>query len=133
MNRQDRQRDCHVHPRSPARLRGTAGLTSSLTAAISVGGWPVREQRLRDAHETVAALHNQLGLTPSLETRTRRFLWPALQGHRRRRFTAALREAVTDPQVRQLPLTGAIDQFVDSTDATGNLDFGRACAEAAVH
>ena len=47
------------------------------------------------------------------------------------RFTAALREAIADPQISRLPLTGAIDQFADSTDATGNLRFTRACAAAA--
>jgi hypothetical protein len=43
-----------------------------------------------------------------------------------------LREAVTDSQVRRLPLAGAIDQFIDSTDATGNLDFRRSFTEAAI-
>ena len=47
-----------------ARLPDTAGLTASLTAAISAGGWPAREPRLREAYETVVALHNELGLTP---------------------------------------------------------------------
>ena len=47
------------------------------------------------------------------------------------RFTAALREAITDPAVRRLPPTGAVDQFIDSTDALGDLGFLRACAGAA--
>lgn len=33
------------------------------------------------------------------------------------RFTAALAATIRDPAVRDLPLTGAVDQFVDSTDA----------------
>jgi hypothetical protein len=48
------------------------------------------------------------------------------------RFTAALREAIADPQIRHLPLTGAIDQFTDSTDAIGRLGFLRVCARAAI-
>jgi predicted N-acetyltransferase YhbS len=115
-----------------ARLPGAAAVTASLTAAVSAGNWPVREQHLRDSYETVAALHNQLGLTDPLDTRTRGFYDRPYQVIGAARFTAALREAITDPQVRRLPLTGAIDQFVDSTDAAGNLRFLRACTDAAV-
>ncbi|MGH3149587.1 MAG: DUF4037 domain-containing protein [Streptosporangiaceae bacterium] len=115
-----------------ARLPGTAGLTASLTAAITGGSWPDREQHLGDAYETVAALHNQLRFTPPLDTRTHRFYDRPYQVIGASRFTAALREAITDPQVKRLPVTGAIDQFVDSTDAAGDLRFLRACAEAAI-
>lgn len=114
-----------------ARLPGTAGLTASLTAAISAGGWPAREQRLREAYETVAALHNELGLTPPLDPRTRPFHDRPYQVIGAERFTAALREAISDPAVRRLPPTGAVDQFIDSTDALGDLGFLRTSAGAA--
>ena len=114
-----------------ARLPDTAGLTASLTAAISAGGWPAREQRLREAYETVAALHNELGLTPQLDPRTRPFYDRPYQVIGAGRFTAALREAISDPAVRRLPPTGAVDQFIDSTDALGDLGFLRACVAAA--
>jgi len=48
------------------------------------------------------------------------------------RFAAALREAITDPRIRELPLVGAIDQFIDGTDAVGDLRFLRACAATVV-
>jgi hypothetical protein len=115
-----------------ARLPGTGGLAASLTAAISGDSWPARQQHLSDACEAVATLHNQLELTPPLDTRTRPFYDRPYQVIGAARFTAALREAVTDPQVRRLPLAGAIDQFIDSTDAIGNLDFLRAFTEAAI-
>lgn len=115
-----------------ARLPGTAAMVASLTAAISGDGWPEREPYLRDAYETAAELHNQLGLTPPLDTRTRRYYGRPYKVLGATRFTAALREAITDPQVRRLPLTGAIDQFVDSTDASGNLDRRLALTEAAI-
>ncbi|HEX3960492.1 MAG TPA: hypothetical protein VHZ03_28285 [Trebonia sp.] len=99
---------------------------------MSAGNWPAREQHLRDAYETVASLHNQLRLTPPLDTRTRRFYDRPYRIISAARFTAALRDAVTDPQVRRLPLTGAIDQFVDSTDAAGDLGSLRPCARGAV-
>jgi predicted N-acetyltransferase YhbS len=114
-----------------ARLPGIGGLTASLTAAISAGSWPVRQQHLRDAYETVAALHNQLGLTTPLDTHTRGFYDRPYQVIGAARFTAALHEAITDPQVRRLPLTGAVDQFVDNTDAAADLRFLRACVRAA--
>jgi Domain of unknown function (DUF4037) len=114
-----------------ARLPGIAGLTASLAAALSAGSWPVREQHLREAYEAVAARHNQLDLTPPLDTRTRGFYDRPYQVIDAARFMAALREAITDPQIRQLPPTGAIDQFVDNTDAAVHLRFLRACATAA--
>jgi len=114
-----------------ARLPGIAGLTASLAAALSAGSWPAREQHLREAYQTVAARHNQLGLTPPLDTRTRGFYDRPYQVIDAARFAAALREAITDPQIRQLPPTGAIDQFVDNTDAAVHLRFLRACAAAA--
>jgi Domain of unknown function (DUF4037) len=114
------------------RLPGTGPLAACLTAAVSGGDWPTREQHLRDAYEMVAALHNQLGLTPPLDTRTRRFFERPYQVVDAARFAAALREAIADPRIRQLPHTGTIDQFTDSTDAAGDLRLLRACAAAAV-
>jgi Domain of unknown function (DUF4037) len=116
-----------------ARLPGTAALAASLAAALSAGSWPAREQHMREAYETVAALHNHLGLTPPLDTRTRGFYDRPYQVIDAARFTAVLREAITDPQIRRLPPAGAIDQFVDSTDAAGDLRFLRVCAEAGIH
>lgn len=114
-----------------ARLPGTADLTASLAAALSADSWPAREQHLCQACETVAAWHNHLGLTRPLGTRTRPFYDRPYQVIHASRFTAALREAITDPQIRRLPHAGAIDQFVDNTDAAGDLRFVRAYAQAA--
>lgn len=113
-----------------ARLPGTAGLAAALAAAMSADGWPARERHLRKAYETVAARHNKLGLTPDLDTRTRFFYNRPYQVIDAARFTAALREAIGDPRIRALPLTGAVDQFVDSTDAAGDLPFLRSCVPA---
>jgi hypothetical protein len=115
-----------------ARLPGAGGLTASLTAAVSAGDWPAREQRLRDAYEAVAAMHNGLGLTPPLATSTRPFYDRPDQVIGAGRFTEALREGITDPRIKRLPITGAIDQFTDSTDAAGDIRLSRACAEAAM-
>jgi hypothetical protein len=115
-----------------ARLHGTADLGASLTAAISAGDWRAREQHMGQAYETVAAWHNELGLTPPLDARVRGFYERPYQVIEASRFSVALREAISVPQLRRLPLTGAIDQFTDSTDALGRLDFLRVCARAAI-
>ena len=114
-----------------ARLPGTADLRAALAAAISAGDGRTREAHLCRAYETVAGWHNELGLTPPLEGRVRQFYERPYQVIDAARFTAALREAISDPQVRDLPPTGAIDQFTDSTDAAGRLGLLRACVRAA--
>ncbi len=113
-----------------ARLPGGAGLAAALTAAISADGDQARERHLTEAMEAVAALHNRLRLTPPLDTRPRRFFDRPYQVLGAGRFTAALRETITDPRVRHLPLAGAADQFTDSTDAAGDPGFLRACVMA---
>jgi hypothetical protein len=40
---------------------------------------------------------------------------------RAERFTTALRARITDPALGSLPDTGAIDQWVDSTDALSDV------------
>jgi hypothetical protein len=49
------------------------------------------------------------------------------------RFTTALISSITDHAVRDLPLTGAIDQFVDSTDALAHRARSRRLANGLYH
>jgi Domain of unknown function (DUF4037) len=114
-----------------ACLPGAAGLGASLATATAAD-WRAREQQMSQAYEAVATRHNELGFTPPLDTRVRRFYERPYQVIGATRFTAALREAIADPRLRQLRLTGAIDQFTDSTDALGRPGFLRVCARAAV-
>ena len=111
---------------------GPAGLGASLAAAISARDWPSREQHMCQAYESVAARHNELGFTPPLDIRVRGFYERPYRVIGADRFATALHVAITDPRLRRLPLTGAIDQFTDSTDALGRLGFLRACARAAI-
>ena len=114
------------------RLPGGGELAATLTAAISADGSQARERHLTGAMETIAARHNQLRLTPPLDIRTRLFFNRPFGVLGAARFTAALREAITDPRVRNLPPAGAVDQFIDNTDAAGDLNFLRACAAAVI-
>jgi len=112
-----------------ARVPGAAGLGASLTAALSATGWPDRERQLGQAYVTVAEAHNALGLTGPLDTSTRLYYSRPFQVLDAGRFAAALADAITDPVIRRLPPIGAADQFIDSTDALGDLR----CARAMIH
>ena len=92
-----------------------------LTAAMSAPSWPDRERYICEAYESAARLHNSLAVTPSLDPAVR----PTFYERPYRvldadRFVRALRAEIRDERVRSLSLTGAVDQFVDSTDATGS-------------
>jgi len=115
-----------------AQLPEAAGIAPALAGAVSAADWLTREQHLCRAYEMAATLHNQLGLTPPLEPETRPFHDRPYQVPDAGRFTAALREAITDPRVRRLPAIGAIDQFIDSTDALSDLQLPRATCTAAI-
>jgi hypothetical protein len=77
-----------------------------------------------------AEAHNQLGLTEPLDTSTRLFFGRPYQVLGGMRFAAALADAITDPVIRRLPPIGAADQFIDSTDALGDLSCARAVINA---
>jgi hypothetical protein len=109
-----------------AQLPDAAAVTPHLTAAVTATSWPARQQHLALACETAAAMHNKLGLTRPLDTHTRGYFDRPYQVLDAGRFTAVLREAIADPLVRQLPAIGAVDQFIDSTDALRNTRFLRA-------
>ena len=109
-----------------ARLPDAAGIASSLAGAVSAAGYRDREEHLRRAYEAAAALHNRLGLTRPVDPVTRPFYDRPYQVLDAGRFTAALLGAIADPRVRQLYAVGAIDQFIDSTDALSNVSLLRA-------
>jgi uncharacterized protein DUF4037 len=113
-----------------SRVPGTAALAASLTAALAALGWPSRERHLSQAYVTVAEEHNKLGLTKPLDTSTRRFYDRPYQVIDAGRFAAALADTITDPLIRRLPPIGAADQFIDSTDALGDLRYPRAVIDA---
>ncbi len=116
-----------------ARTSGGRDLIPLLSAAVTASAWPDREQALCAAYEAVARLHNAIGVTPPLDPAVR----PTFYDRPYRvadadRFVRALREQITDEAVRALPLTGAVDQFVDSTDALGDHALLRAATASGV-
>jgi hypothetical protein len=113
-----------------AQAPGADGLGASLSAALSATGWPDRERHLDRAYLAVAEAHNQLGLTEPLDTSTRLFFDRPYRVLGARRFAAALARAITDPAIRALPPIGAAGQFIDNTDALGDLRCARAVITA---
>ncbi|WP_432926828.1 DUF4037 domain-containing protein [Microbispora sp. CA-135349] len=109
------------------------GLGPVLAAAMSATAWRERERHLATAYEAVAALHNDLGLTPPVDPGTRPYHDRPYRVLRAERFAEALLETIADPEVRRLPLTGAVDQYVDSTDVLCDRDRVRRVAGAASH
>jgi hypothetical protein len=104
-----------------ARVPGTQALASHLAGALAATDWPGRERRLVRAYETVAGAHNRLGLTEPLDPATRPYYDRPFQVLDAGRFAAALAAGIGDPAVRRLPPDGAADQFIDSTDALGDV------------
>jgi hypothetical protein len=116
-----------------ARTPAGSAMQPLLTAAMSAPSWPDRERYLCEAYESAARLHNSLAVTPPLDPVVR----PTFYDRPYRvldagRFVRALRDQIRDQRIRSLSLTGAADQFVDSTDATSSHALLRAAVEAGI-
>jgi Domain of unknown function (DUF4037) len=114
-----------------ARIPAAAGIMPPLTGVLAAASWREREQSLAAACEAAARMHNDLELTAPVDPATRptyfdrpyRVLGAA-------RFARALRDSIRDERIRALPPAGAVDQFVDSTDAIGDRRLLRAASAA---
>ncbi|WP_371573403.1 DUF4037 domain-containing protein [Streptomyces sp. NBC_01314] len=113
-----------------ARTPQASVLTPVLTAALAATDWHTREHHLSRAYEAIAAIHNQLGLTDPVDPATRPYHSRPFQVLHAERFTAALSTRITDPAIRSLPMTGAVDQFIDSTDVLSHPDLTSALTRA---
>jgi hypothetical protein len=115
-----------------ARLEGASALVSLSCQAISATTWTDRERALSAAFEELARVHNGLGLTEPIDVSVRPFYTRPYQVIDAGRFAAALAGSIADDQIRRLPLTGAVDQFIDSTDAAGDATLRRAAVQALI-
>lgn len=108
-----------------------------LGAAVHADGWREREVALCAAQQELAVATNRLGLAAEVDPEPRQFYSRDIQVLFAGRFTIALAEAVTDPEVRALidgtglrvrgegsipTLPGTIDQAVDSVDVLTHPD-----------
>ena len=73
------------------------------------------------AYEFVAKMHNDLGVTEPMETSVTFFHERPYRVIHAGRFTNALKNAITDETVKNIPTDiGSIDQFSHSTDLREN-------------
>ncbi|MFF2814723.1 DUF4037 domain-containing protein [Kitasatospora cineracea] len=89
-----------------------------------------KARHLADAYEAAARAHNALGLTEPLDPARRRYHsrpYPVLHADR---FARSLQRTVTEPQLRDRPLIGAVDQWADSTDLLAHPGVVRAAVDA---
>ncbi len=107
-----------------ARLQCAKTLTPIFQAVFESQNWKIREQHLSEVYRHLARMHNDLGITGHIDPENSPFYSrPYLVPHSHR-FVDALRRHIQSPQVKQLPNhIGAINQFVDSTDALENEKF----------
>jgi len=113
-----------------ARCASGPAVGPALRAALAADGWPTREEHLSEALLAAATAHNQLGLTAKLPATMRPFWDRPYLVLDSGRFVAALRDSISDPAIRALPMAGAVDQFIDSTDALADSAALRAAVAA---
>jgi hypothetical protein len=80
--------------------------------------WQEREAGLTQAYQLLARLHNQLGITSSMPEFVSGFHSRPFQVIHAERFSRALVEQITDPEVNRIAqhsLIGSIDLFSDNT------------------
>lgn len=102
-----------------ARLACAPRLMPLLTAALSAEDWQTREAHLGAAYSVLAEMHNALGVTAPLPTEVSPFHSRPYHVIHGDRFSDALREAIRDPQVKQIAertAIGGLDQYSDSTN-----------------
>jgi Domain of unknown function (DUF4037) len=114
-----------------AQTAAAAELLPPMTAALRASTWPERESHLSASYAAVARLHNTLDITPPLDPAVR----PTFYDRPYRvldsgRFAQALRDQIRDAEVLALSMTGAVDQFVDSTAAIKDQSLLRAAVAA---
>jgi len=116
-----------------AQLPVARAIGPALSAALAATDARAREQGLVRAWELAAARHNELGLTDPLSPRSRPYYDRPFQVLDAGRFASALLATVTEPDLRRRLPVGAVDQFVDSTDALGRESVCRGAVELAYH
>jgi hypothetical protein len=97
-------------------LDASADLGAPLLDLLAATEYDERERLLVDVMRSLAVRHNELGMTEPVDEGVHFFHDRPYRVLGSARFVEACLEPVSDPWLRSLPLTGAIDQFVDSTD-----------------
>ena len=99
-----------------ARLPHPDNLPALLAEALHAPDVARRECALGGAYTALARRHNEACLTSPLEPTLSRYYEQPACVLMADRFNQACLATVTDPVLRSLPLVGAVDQVVDSSD-----------------
>ncbi|MEJ2735450.1 MAG: DUF4037 domain-containing protein [Anaerolineae bacterium] len=92
-------------------------LTPVFRQVLAATRWQERGKHLNTACETLAAMHNDLGLTGPVPNQVSPFHSRPFRVIQAEAIALRLWDAIQDEQVRALPFgVGGIDQYVDSTD-----------------
>ncbi len=104
-----------------ARLPCAQRLAPVLQNVLQAQSWHERERYLSIAYALSAEMHNALGITQPLDTKVSPFHNRPYQVIHAERFANAIREAISDQEVRKKRISiGSIDQFIDCTDIMSN-------------
>jgi hypothetical protein len=100
-----------------AGLPDAAHLGPQLAHAVSALRSGEREAALASVYEHAARAQNQLALAPAVDPATRPYHSRPFRVLHAERFAQALQAGIADRAIRELPLVGAIDQWIDNTTA----------------
>lgn len=114
-----------------ARLPFDDDLPAQLHAAVHAPDFERRSDALAAAYRSIARRHNAAGVTKTLDAEVRTYHARPARVLMAERFVEASLEVVQDPSLRSLPLIGAVDQFVDSSEALQDPRLWRRLAAAA--
>lgn len=99
------------------QLDCAARLTPVLQRALRAATWRAREKHLCAAYESVAEMHNALGITEPVPAKVSQFHDRPFVVIQAETIGERIWEAIRDEEVQALPWgLGKIDQYVDNTD-----------------
>ena len=105
-----------------AQLKSAEELLPTLLEVLKAESWQVRQDFLSIAYEFIADMHNSLKITDRLPAKVSQFHNRPFMVIHAERFADAIRDQIKSEIVLALPKNlGAIDQYVDSTDALNYL------------
>jgi hypothetical protein len=109
-----------------SKLACAEKMEQPLRWAMLAQNWREREVYLSQAYETLAEMHNALGITEPLPTSVSPFFGRPFKVIHGEVFADAIKAQIQDERVKRIPTNiGGIDQFSDSTDLLENTGLRR--------
>ena len=107
-----------------SRLACASELSPIFVEVLAARSWKEREGHLINAYERVAAMNDNLGITPTVGAKAGDFFGrPFKVIHLHGKFSELIAEQIQDPVLRRLAMNypiGSIDQISDNTDLLSN-------------